>query len=101
VRQAINLAFDKANYVKAVFEDTAEPANGPYPPNTWSYAKNLPGYPHDVESQGLAGQGRTQGRLPDHHLDPPVRQPAQPEPEPGRAVAAGRPGKIGIRPRSA
>ena len=25
VRQAINLAFDKANYVKAVFEDTAEP----------------------------------------------------------------------------
>ncbi|MEJ5057320.1 MULTISPECIES: ABC transporter substrate-binding protein [unclassified Pseudomonas] len=49
VRQAINLAFDKANYVKAVFEDTAEAANGPYPPNTWSYAKNLPGYPHDVE----------------------------------------------------
>ena len=48
VRQAINLAFDKANYIKAVFEDTAEPANGPYPPNTWSYAKNLPGYPHDV-----------------------------------------------------
>jgi peptide/nickel transport system substrate-binding protein len=49
VRQAINLAFDKTNYVKAVFEDTAEPANGPYPPNTWSYAKGLPGYPHDVE----------------------------------------------------
>ena len=49
VRQAINLAFDKANYVKAVFEDTAEPANGPYPPNTWSYAKGLPGYSHDVE----------------------------------------------------
>ena len=49
MRQAINLAFDKANYVKAVFEDTAEPANGPYPPNTWSYAKTLPGYPHDVE----------------------------------------------------
>jgi peptide/nickel transport system substrate-binding protein len=48
VRQAINLAFDKANYIKAVFEDTAEAANGPYPPNTWSYAKNLPGYPHDV-----------------------------------------------------
>ncbi|MNS55495.1 Periplasmic dipeptide transport protein precursor [compost metagenome] len=49
VRQAINLAFDKANYIKAVFEDTAEAANGPYPPNTWSYAKSLPGYPHDVE----------------------------------------------------
>ncbi|KTB70857.1 MULTISPECIES: ABC transporter substrate-binding protein [Pseudomonas] len=48
VRQAINLAFDKDNYLKAVFEGTAEAANGPYPPNTWSYAKDLPGYQHDV-----------------------------------------------------
>ena len=44
VRQAINLAFDKSAYVKAVFDDTATAANGPYPPNTWSYAKDLPGY---------------------------------------------------------
>ncbi|MGP0174097.1 ABC transporter substrate-binding protein [Pseudomonas sp. NCHU5208] len=49
VRQAINLAFDKASYVKAVFEGSAEPANGPYPPNTWSYASELPGYPHDPD----------------------------------------------------
>lgn len=48
VRQAINLAFDKASYLKAVFEDTAQAANGPYPPNTWSYAKDLPGYPKDL-----------------------------------------------------
>jgi peptide/nickel transport system substrate-binding protein len=48
VRQAINLAFDKSNYLKAVFEGTATAANGPYPPNTWSYAKDLPGYQHDV-----------------------------------------------------
>ena len=48
VRQAINLAFDKPAYLKAVFEDTATPANGPYPPNTWSYAKDLPGYPMDL-----------------------------------------------------
>ncbi|WP_347928352.1 ABC transporter substrate-binding protein [Pseudomonas helvetica] len=48
VRQAINLAFDKASYLKAVFEDTAQAANGPYPPNTWSYAKDLPGYPKDI-----------------------------------------------------
>ncbi|SDY63562.1 ABC transporter substrate-binding protein [Pseudomonas sp. NFIX28] len=47
VRQAINLAFDKTHYLKAVFENTAEPANGPFPPNTWSYAKELPGYAHD------------------------------------------------------
>ncbi len=49
VRQAINLAFDKASYVKAVFEGSAEPASGPYPPNTWSYASELPGYAHDPE----------------------------------------------------
>ncbi len=47
IRQAINLAFDKASYVKAVFEGSAEPAQGPYPANTWSYAKDLPGYAHD------------------------------------------------------
>lgn len=49
VRQAINLAFDKTSYLKAVFEDTAIAANGPYPPNTWSYAKDLPGYPTDLK----------------------------------------------------
>ncbi|GLK87123.1 ABC transporter substrate-binding protein [Pseudomonas turukhanskensis] len=49
VRQAINLAFDKTNYLKAVFEGSAIAANGPYPPNTWSYAKDLPGYGHDPE----------------------------------------------------
>ncbi|KKA06251.1 peptide ABC transporter substrate-binding protein [Pseudomonas ogarae] len=47
VRQAINLAFDKPSYLKTVFEGTAEAASGPYPPNTWSYAKHLPGYAHD------------------------------------------------------
>ncbi|MDH0896563.1 MULTISPECIES: ABC transporter substrate-binding protein [unclassified Pseudomonas] len=49
VRQAINLAFDKASYLKAVFEGSATPANSPYPPNTWSYAQDLPGYAHDPE----------------------------------------------------
>ncbi|MEJ5865305.1 ABC transporter substrate-binding protein [Pseudomonas farsensis] len=49
VRQAINLAFDKAAYLKAVFEGTATAANGPYPPNTWSYAKDLPGYAMDQD----------------------------------------------------
>lgn len=54
VRQAINLAFDKASYLKAVFEGTAEAANGPYPPNTWSFAKELPGYPQDIaKAKGL------------------------------------------------
>ncbi|WP_028693179.1 ABC transporter substrate-binding protein [Pseudomonas cremoricolorata] len=49
VRQAINLAFDKNSYLQAVFENTGTAANGPYPPTTWGYAKNLPGYPTDVD----------------------------------------------------
>jgi ABC-type transport system substrate-binding protein len=55
VRQAINLAFDKPGYLKAVFEGTAEAASGPYPANTWSFAKDLPGYPHDV-ARAKAGE---------------------------------------------
>jgi dipeptide transport system substrate-binding protein len=49
VRQAINLAFDKASYLQAVFENSAEAAEGPYPPNTWSYASALPGYQYDPQ----------------------------------------------------
>ena len=66
VRQAINLAFDKASYLQAVFEGSASAANGTYPPNTWSYAKELPGYAHDpakakalLAEAGLAGGFKT------------------------------------------
>ena len=47
VRQALNLAFDRATYLKVVFDDTASPAVNPYPPNTWSYAKSIATYPYD------------------------------------------------------
>ncbi|MCB6184593.1 ABC transporter substrate-binding protein [Leeia sp. TBRC 13508] len=47
VRQAINLAFDQNTYLKTVFNGTATSANNPYPPSTWSYAKDLPDYPYD------------------------------------------------------
>jgi dipeptide transport system substrate-binding protein len=49
VRQAINLAFDKASYLQTVFENSAEAANGPYPANTWSYNSELPGYAYNPE----------------------------------------------------
>ncbi|MBI0327156.1 ABC transporter substrate-binding protein [Burkholderia plantarii] len=47
VREALNLAFDRATYLKVVFDNTATPATNPYPPNTWSYAKSVSPYPHD------------------------------------------------------
>ena len=49
VRQAINLAFDKNTYLKSVFAGSATAADGIYPPNTWSYAKDIPGYPRDLD----------------------------------------------------
>ncbi len=63
VRQAINLAFDKQSYLKAVFENGAEAANGPFPPNTWSYAKDLPGYAYDPQKARnlLAQAGLAEG----------------------------------------
>ena len=47
VRQAINMAFDRANYLKVVFDNTAMPAVNPYPANTWSYDKEIAAYPYD------------------------------------------------------
>lgn len=49
VRQAINLAFDKGTYLKSVFAGSATAADGVYPPNTWSYTKDIPGYPRDLD----------------------------------------------------
>jgi len=49
VRQAINLAFDRASYLKAVFEGTAQPANGIYPSTTWGYAADPHLYDHNPE----------------------------------------------------
>ena len=49
VRQALNVAFDRQTYVKAVFDNTALPAVNPYPPNTWSYDKSIAPYPYDIE----------------------------------------------------
>ncbi|BEV71874.1 MULTISPECIES: ABC transporter substrate-binding protein [unclassified Paludibacterium] len=48
VRRAVNLAFDHASYLSAVFDGTATEAVLPYPPSTWGYARNIKAWPHDV-----------------------------------------------------
>jgi dipeptide transport system substrate-binding protein len=56
VRQALNMALDKKAYLKVVFNDTATPAVGPYPPNTWSYTPATD-YPYDpVKAKALLAQ---------------------------------------------
>ncbi|HTI17038.1 MAG TPA: ABC transporter substrate-binding protein [Trinickia sp.] len=63
VRQALNLAFDRPTYLKTVFDNTAEPATNPYPPNTWSYDTSIAPYSHDPAKakQLLAAAGLPNG----------------------------------------
>ncbi|WP_226806441.1 ABC transporter substrate-binding protein [Candidatus Vallotia cooleyia] len=49
VRKALNIAFDRKTYIKTVFSDTAVAAVNPYPPNTWSYNKEIEPYTYNIE----------------------------------------------------
>lgn len=64
VRQAINLAFDKAAYIRAQFgEGNATPAVAPYPATLWGHDETLRDWPHDPERarQLLAEAGHADG----------------------------------------
>ncbi|MDH0098539.1 ABC transporter substrate-binding protein [Ectopseudomonas hydrolytica] len=64
VRQAINLAFDKAAYIRAQFgEGNATPAVAPYPAPLWGHDETLQDWPHDPERarQLLAEAGHPDG----------------------------------------
>ncbi|WJF90089.1 ABC transporter substrate-binding protein [Paraburkholderia bonniea] len=47
VRTALNMAFDRTTYLKAVFDNTATAAINPWPPNTWSDDKSTKPWPYD------------------------------------------------------
>ncbi|KQO44052.1 ABC transporter substrate-binding protein [Pseudomonas chengduensis] len=50
VRQALNLAFDKAAYIRAQYgEGNATPAVAPYPATLWGQDETLQDWPHDPE----------------------------------------------------
>lgn len=53
VRQAINMAIDKASYIKAIYLDQAVPAKNPLPPTIWSYNDEISDYPYNI-SKALA-----------------------------------------------
>ncbi|WP_300650959.1 ABC transporter substrate-binding protein [Pseudomonas sp.] len=98
VRQAINLAFDKASYLQAVFESSAEAANGPYSPNTWSYATELPGYAHDPDK---ARALLVEAGLPDGFKTTIWTRPSgsllNPNPSLGAQLLQADLGKVGIQ----
>jgi len=64
VRQALNLAFDKASYIRAQYgEGNATPAVAPYPATLWGHDDELEDWPHDPERarQLLAEAGHGDG----------------------------------------
>ncbi|MCX7178145.1 MAG: ABC transporter substrate-binding protein [Proteobacteria bacterium] len=59
VRQALNMAVDKQNILKAVYQGAGQAAINPIPPTLWAYNKKVKEYPYDVakarELLGKAG----------------------------------------------
>ncbi|HEX4572395.1 MAG TPA: ABC transporter substrate-binding protein [Dongiaceae bacterium] len=47
VRQALNMAIDKAAIIKAVYQSAGQPAKNPIPPTIWSYDKSITAWPYD------------------------------------------------------
>jgi dipeptide transport system substrate-binding protein len=63
VRQAINMALNKANIVKAVYLGSGTPATNPIPPTLWSYNKSVKDYQYNVNKakELLAAAGYPNG----------------------------------------
>jgi len=63
VRQALNLAVDKAAILKAVYQGAGQVAKNPIPPILWGYNNNVKDYPYDPAKakQMLAKAGYPDG----------------------------------------
>ncbi|MGY4534914.1 dipeptide transport system substrate-binding protein [Pseudomonas sp. TE3786] len=99
VRQAINMAFDKAVYVRAQFgEGGASPAVAPYPPTLWGSDPTIADWPHDLARarQLLKEAGQDQG----FNLTiwtRPGGGPTNPNPGIGAQLLQDDLGKLGIK----
>ncbi|MFC3532350.1 ABC transporter substrate-binding protein [Vogesella facilis] len=98
VRQAVNLAFDKANYLKVVFVGSAVAANNPFPPSTFGYNKAVKDYPQDLAraKKLLADAGYGNGFDTSIWVRP-TGSTLNPNPKAGAEVLQADLAKIGIR----
>ncbi|WP_054284775.1 ABC transporter substrate-binding protein [Gulbenkiania mobilis] len=102
VRQAVNLAFDKSAYLKTVFEGTATAANLPYPPNTWSYAKEIKPYALDVaQAKKLLAQAGYPNGFDTTLWVRPTGSVLNPNPKAGAELLQADLAKVGIRAKVA
>ncbi|HEX7683824.1 MAG TPA: ABC transporter substrate-binding protein [Trinickia sp.] len=98
VRQAINMAFDRATYLKVVFDNTAAPATNPYPTNTWSYDKAISPYPYDVaKAKALLAQAGYPNGFSTTIWVRPQGSVLNPKPKAGAELLQADLAKIGVK----
>jgi dipeptide transport system substrate-binding protein len=98
VRQAINMAFDRSNYLKVVFDNTATPAVNPYPPSTWSYDKRISGYPYDpAKAKALLAQAGYPNGFSTTIWVRPQGSVLNPKPKAGAELLQSDLAKIGVK----
>ncbi len=98
VRQAINMAFDRATYLKVVFDNTAAPATNPYPTNTWSYDKAISAYPYDVaKAKALLAQAGYPNGFSTTIWVRPQGSVLNPKPKAGAELLQADLAKIGVK----
>ncbi|KAF0815113.1 Periplasmic dipeptide transport protein [Andreprevotia sp. IGB-42] len=97
VRQALNTALDKKTYLKRVFDGTATAADGPYPPNTWSYV-NLPDYGYDpVKAKQLLAEAGFPNGFATTIWIRPAGSTLNPNPRAGGELLQADLAKIGVK----
>ncbi|MDQ4060182.1 MAG: ABC transporter substrate-binding protein, partial [Pseudomonadota bacterium] len=98
VRQAINLAIDKAAIVDSVYRGAGVAAKNPVPPTLWSYNDDIRDYPYDIPQaqQLLAEAGHANGFETDLWYMP-VSRPYNPSGKRVAEMIQSDLAKIGIR----
>ncbi|WP_174874626.1 ABC transporter substrate-binding protein [Vogesella oryzae] len=98
VRQAVNLAFDKANYLKVVFAGSAVAANNPFPPSTFGYNKAIKDYPLDIaRAKKLLAEAGYGNGFDTTIWVRPTGSTLNPNPKAGAEVLQADLAKVGIR----
>jgi dipeptide transport system substrate-binding protein len=80
VRQALNMAIDKAAILKAVYQGNGQVAKNPIPPILWSYNNAIKDYPYDpVKAKELLAQAGHPGGFELELWYLPVTRPYNPD----------------------
>jgi dipeptide transport system substrate-binding protein len=96
VRQALNMAIDKAAIVKAVYQGQGEPAKNPIPPTIWSYDDSIQPYPYDpAKAKALLKEAGVDGLQTDLWYMP-VQRPYNPDAKKIAELVQADLAKIGI-----